>query len=104
MASASPSPVMCHTLRSGRATFTPDAMAEPRPCMVKPKGAHIVGKTGRTTDSGNHNHLFGFQLQLSHGFLHGIKNGMIATTRTPAHIQSAFKINKGIFLYFTHKS
>ena len=63
---------------------------------VEAVGIHIIWKTGRASDSGNHHVAFLFISQLCAHFrqssLEGCQNGMVAATRAPAYLLVALEI------------
>ena len=68
---------------------------------------HVIGETGRTSDSGNNCPRFFRVPQFSHGFLYGVNDTMVTATRTPTNLLVALKIFRCILFchdYFPNNS
>ena len=74
---------------------------------MKTISIHVIGETGRTSNSGNYCPRLFRVPQFSHGLLYGVNDTMVTATRTPTNLLVALKIFRCILFchdYFPNNS
>src|SRR5215475_1220758 len=92
----SPSPVTTNTLRSGRASLRPVAMAGAPVDGVEAIGVHVVREAARAADARDEHDVFLGDAEIGHRLLHGAQDRVVTAPRAPAHVLVGLEILLGV--------
>ena len=94
--SASPSPEMTQTSRSGPGGRQPGGDGRRPPVdRVHPVGVHVVREAGRAADAGEEHRVLPAHAEVGHEHLDGGQDGVVAAARAPAHLLVARPVLAG---------